>query len=144
MPIDLEAIQRRSEQISDCHDDHCDGDIKALIAEVERLNIEAFSLHEIIARPLEDRQSRIEARIDAIESSRWIPTSERWPEPKTWYVGMIVESVKDIRTGLTERQLRMVCGYPRETPPCDNYPEMTHWQPLEPPKEATATKEPTE
>lgn len=41
--------------------------IEALIAEVERLNVEQFAFRQTIVRELEERQSRIEARLNALE-----------------------------------------------------------------------------
>jgi len=78
-PIDLAAIRvwlKTQDDASNfggtCEYDH-EGALKhieALITEVERLNIEQFVFKQGIVRELEERQTRIEARIAALEGQQ--------------------------------------------------------------------------
>lgn len=130
MPIDLEAILARVScgwgYVSDGVDTIGDAirmlsdaasDATLLVAEIERLNTEAFAFREALVRPMEERQSRIEERITEVERNiapRWIPTSERWPEPKTWFAGL--EAIYTLSDALC-----LYCGVDRPAPgepPC--------------------------
>lgn len=148
MPIDLEAIRVETDELDRCdngestpgdgcfidsgprcgkHDVSHDSEIKnirTLIAEVElmRGGLDAAM-----------RQNRHMS--ESWRGPRWIATSERWPEPKTWFTGLIVSTDRDITSGQPIRVYRLVRGYPKNERPQDLWPDMTHWSPLmEPPK----------
>jgi hypothetical protein len=63
-------------------------------------------------------------------ATRWIPVAERWPEPHSWFTGLIIGSDLNLRTNQPERVVRMIRGYPKSDRPQDLFPEMTHWCPL--------------
>lgn len=58
-PFDFKPfIQHESQEVAD---------IAALLAEVEGLNIEAFAIRQTMLRAAEERQDRIEERLNALE-----------------------------------------------------------------------------
>lgn len=69
------------------------------------------------------------------EPPRWIPVSERLPDPQEWFCGLRIDKERDFDSQETITRISLIEGYPGRLN-IRPVPLMTHWQPLpEPPKE---------